>query len=410
MEKDKQIFSLIVTNAVYAFLKENYPDYDVKEEQDIENIKKLTNHLAEIETYAHIADQKHIIESEYQKLKQYMVDSKFREEKLLESIKEKSQDLSREEKDTILNSVIYVMHMDNRISKTEKNTILQIAKFLDFDSSYEGIIKNYKNSEFKEPMSIFLLIFIGLLSLAVISGGIYWKYTTKSGNDIEVFKTNEMTFAEVYFNRFIIYQNKFSSTTNHFRKQAVYYISGKADISFNPKNLTYNDITKILTFTHSQSTIYKVEMDFNQLLEIDKINPKPISKDEAQKIGAVVGIAGAVAGANIGAKGGSLLAMVLPPHIKPFSNLIGGGLGGIVGGSGAYLVTSKALKDLSLSKSISESEKVQVLHAGKELIKAQMCIDKDLVELYKENFEKFIRLQYKKKGKEIKSISYKVVK
>ncbi len=407
MEKDKYIFNLIVTNAVYAFLKEKYPDYNIEEKSDSKNIKKFTSYLSEIESYAHIPDKKLIIEAEYQTIKQYMIKSEFREEKLLESVKEKSQNLTIEEKEDILNSVIYVMHMDNKISKTEKPITLQVAKFLGIDKSYEDIIGEYKKSGFKEPMSTLLIISISVLLLGLIVGGIFWKYKQQDENNIKIFKTNKTIFNEVYFNKFVIYKNKFNIEDEHFKKQAVFHISGSAEISFNPEKVEYNSINKSVTLIYPKNKFFDIDVHFSQALEVDKIAPEPIAAEKAKKIAAIVGIAGAYGGAKIGSKGGDLLALVLPPNIKLFAKPIIGGVGGIAGGAGAYYVTSKALTNLPLSKAITAKEKVKVIATGEELIKAQLVISEELIKLYKENFEQYIKLQYKRYGKDINSINYK---
>ena len=404
MEKDKHIFSLIVTNAVYAFLKEKYPDYHIIDEDDDKNIKELTSHLSEIESYAHIPDKKLIIKAEYQKIKQYMITSEFREEKLLSSIKENSQDLSIEEKEAVLNSVIYVMHMDKKISKTEKPIILQVAKFLGLDISYKKAIKNYKNFEFKESSFPVKTFIFGLLFLAGIAGGLYWKYLQES-NVNTYFEKNELTFSEVYFNKFIIYQNKFG-TSEHFIKQAIYHLSGTAEISIDVDNFKFEPVTKTLIVSYQEPSLFNVNINLKNTLEVDRINPKPISKEEAKNLAVVVGFAGAYGGGKAGSSLVKLLGSILPPKYEFIANITGAGLGGIAGGVTGYFISNKLLKGLSLSNEITEKEKSEVINSAKELIKAQMSINPELLKNYKKNFEQFIKLQFKRHGENIKHIKY----
>jgi len=409
MERDKQIFSLIVKNAVYAFLKEKYPNYQVIGDDDVKNIDILTERLSEIEDFAYIPDKHRMVEAEYQQIKEFMINSEFREEKLLESTSIQSQSLTSDEKKKVLNSVIYVMHMDNKISKTEKPIILQVAKFLDMHTDYETIVRDYKNSEFKEPMSTLLLVFIGLLFLSSIVVGLFWKIKQQNSS-MNVFKNNELTFNEVYFNKYLIYENKYDVDNDHFKKQAIYYLSGKVDVSVDTDNLSYNQMTKTVTLSVPKPPLFQLEMNFKPILEVDRLDPKPINEEEANNVAAVVGIAGAYSGAKVGAKGGDMLSLVLPPNLKLFSQPIAAGAGAVLGGTGAYFVTSNLLEGMQLSKIITQREKSEVLQTGKELIKAQMSIDEELVNMYKNNFKQYITLQYGKYGKEVKDVLFKAGK
>ncbi len=153
MEKEKKIFSVISTLAAYVFLREKYPDYEIDKEVCETDIDELKDRVLGVEKYAHIPDRNFILVSKYNKLKDLMCSKEFKEEILLDSLNKKAEYLTLDEKRDIINSVIYVMNSDHSISKNEKFTIIQISKFLKYDFDVDSIMKEYKNSEFKESVS-----------------------------------------------------------------------------------------------------------------------------------------------------------------------------------------------------------------------------------------------------------------
>lgn len=233
--------------------------------------------------------------------------------------------------------------------------------------------------------------------LLSITGGLFWKINTLA--QIKVFKTNKYQFDEIYFNRYIIYKNQFefkqNVMTNHFKKYAIYYISGTARISFNPNNINYNSSTKTITINQSY---FDIDLNIEKELEIDKVNAKAISDNEAQKTGMVVGLAGAYTAGKAGYK----LSSLLPPHITAGVT----GASTILGGAVGYFATSNALTGAKISKDISETDRKESLKVGKELILAQLKIDYELVSMYKEHFEAFIIAKYKTYNMEVNQIEY----
>jgi len=230
-------------------------------------------------------------------------------------------------------------------------------------------------------------------------------YVSDQKPKINLFQTDKYEFYELTFNRYIFYKKKFLSpktddVTRHFRKYAVYYISGKAVVSFNPKLLQLNSEKDTVSIPESA---FKVEINVppSKELEIDKANPKPITESEANEMAAVVGLA---AGVSV-AKGSWSLTKFLPPNVQPYAAAISGGLGA-VGGGAAYLVTSNVLDGLKLSSDISETERDEVLKTGKHLIKAQVTADEAIRALYKEQFETFIKAKYQAVGINVSNIQY----
>lgn len=407
MDKEQKIFSLIVKNSVFAYLKEKYPDYQF-EDKDDEDISKIIELLKQLEKYAHIPDKKNIIKEDYNITKTYMDDGIFKEKEFLEFLKNESKDLADEEKSYILNAVIFVMNEDKNISDTEKEIILQISRFLDIDHNYKDILKNYNKSEFyKEPTPVGLII-SGILLLILIGAGVFYKIAIPQ--QIKIFKTNDYQFDEVTFNRYIIYKNQFeiqsttqSAVSEKFKKYAVYFISGTASIGFNPDNLYYTPLTKTITLTQ-ESFIVTPHISPSNKKEIDKVNPKKITEGEAKTMGTVIGLAGAYAGAKTGASLGSGLTSFLPKNIGMFATTITGSVGGILAGGTGYFVTKKALTGLQVSKDISETEKKNTLRIGADLIKAQLLTDKQLISMYEEHFKTFIKAKFQSLNLEVTDI------
>jgi len=411
MEKDNKIFSLIVKNTIFAILKEKYPDYHIDDTKDNENIIQITNLLRNLEKYSHIPDKQEIVKKEFYEIKSFIKEDIFREQDFLNRLKIDTENLTLEEKEYILNSVIFTVNEDKKISDVEKEIILQISRFLEIQSDYKTILKHYNKSELKESsISVMSIVLIGLSFLLLTGGGLFWKYQQTQNREVKVFNNKRLVFNELYFNKFIIYQNKFNIENEHFKKQVVFYLNGKAEISFKPQNLSFNPVSKMVTYTYSQYEMFQTEISDNKFLEVDRIKPKPISEEEAKKLAVGVGITGAVLGAKVGNAGGSLLSKVIPPPYGKLATMAGTGAGGIFGGVGSYYLSFNALNGLKLSKDITEKEMIKVKEAGVELIRSQILLNEELQDLYKKNFEDYIKLQYSQHGKEVKNIEYKVVK
>jgi len=409
MEKKINTFKVVTSGIVYAFLKEKYKDDNINPKDKEKNIIQIYNQLIKIESFGAIPDKKKIIEEKYDEIKSLILNKELSETKLLEYMHNASKDLSGDDREKILDSIIYIILIDKKISDIEKNIILQMIEFLNLKLSYKEALQRYNNSEFKKPPSVIIVVVLGVLLLSLVIGALFWQY--KKESNIKVFNSNnEIVFNEVYFNKYVIYKNKFSNLSNkYFLKQAIFYLSGKADISFNPKNLTYDRVAKQITYTYPKDIMFQSKVIFNPVLLVDKIDPKPLTANDAKKISAVIGIAGGIAGGVIGAKLGSALGKFLPPQYK-FAGLIsaavGGIAGGVTGGLVSYHFAFKALNGLHFSE-LTEKEENSVKEISKDIIKAQIALDKNLQSIYKRNFEKFIKLQYGKYGLNIKSIVYK---
>ena len=405
MQKEIKKFSLIVKGSIYAYLKEKYTNYEIKEEDKDRNISQIVKHFNKLEIFAYVPDKDIIVREMYSKIVKYMLNKEFREIKLLEDIEENTRELSREDKVDILNGIIYFMELDNKISSDEKSIVLQIAKFLDIENSYRDIIKSYKNSKYKKDKFPFLTLIIGLIIVSLLAGGMYWKYIQMKDTK-NYFNKSQLVFSEVYFNKFVIYQNRVDMQSKYFKKSAVYYISGKADIGIDIDGLNYEPITKTLTIINN-SSIFSVEISLKNTIEVDKIDPKPISSEEASKMASYVGFAGAIAGAKIGSKATSMISQFLPTNLRFISTAIGATAGGVIGGGAGYYVTNKLLDNLSLSKKITEKEKTEVIRTARNLIKAKLLAEAELQIVYKQKFEHLIKREFLKHNKIVNKIVYK---
>jgi hypothetical protein len=412
MSVSKEIlkFKILSKNAIYAFLKEKYQDNTIKDEDDTNNLNKIIDILSNIEEFAHVPDKELIIKQEYQKIKNLLNNNEFREAKLLEYVQENSKELNQNEKLDIVYSIIHIMHLDNKISQKEKNIILQITKFLDIkDITYEEIIKSYYHKFKNKKASTLKILLIGIMLLVLASGGAYWLYlqNLNKQNSIKIFQQEEIAFSEVYFNRFVIYQNKFfNSNSKYFKKQAIYYINGKAEISFEPKRLNYDPLKQVLTYTYPKG-FFNITLNTNKTLEVDKIDPKPISAQEAEKIAIGVGLAGAYFGGKAGYNNADKLTKILPESISKYIKIGSTALGGAIAGATSYFITFNALKDLQLSSKITEKEKVAVINNAKKLIKAQIILDERLQKKYKDMFKSYLKYQYSKANININKIIFK---
>jgi hypothetical protein len=238
-----------------------------------------------------------------------------------------------------------------------------------------------------------ITIIIGLLILAVIAGGLFWQL--KKQSNANIFETDKYQFDQIHFNRYVMYKNSFEVFSGKFHKYFIAYISGVANVSFNPQKLQYNSKTKTLTLSENN---FDIESNFLTIKDIDTVNPDKISTSEARKIGAIVGLASGYAGI----KAGNSLANFLPKKIQ----LAVSSTTALVAGGAGYFVTSELLDGLQLSSDITETEKTTTKNIAKSLIDAQLKADEELQKIYKKHFEQFIKAKYKTHNIDIKHIKY----
>jgi len=402
--KEIRIFQTISLLSTYIYIKEKHQSnlIDIENKNELLEIKKL---ITRLEKYSHIADKEKIIEENYKNILGRIKNGSLSEASLIEDVKSATADLDEGEKTYILNSVIYIAYKDNMLSDTEWGQIKQVSNTLGFTNTKKNIEKNYNNSEFNKSISNSILLSIYLLIITLVIGFAYWYYSSNK-QDINIFKNEKIVFSEVSYNRYVVYKNKYSVDssfgTDYFLKQEVFYLSGSAEISIDPNYLNYNANTHTLTITYPKHQLFKVSINFNKTKSVDSISPKEISKEDARKVGAIVGIAGAVTGAIVANK----MSSIVPP---PYSIAVSG-IGAAIGTFTGYAVTTSALNGLKLSKDITEREKQLVVKTAKQLILVSLKFDKKLHKMYLKSFEKYITLKYGTIGVVVENIVYKELK
>lgn len=145
-KKEKKIFTIIVKNSIFAFIKEKYTNCIVEDKDTNKNINAISLLLVKLEKYAHIPDKKSIIKSEYNSILSLMIDGCIQEDNFLKLLKSDTEDLTVDEKSYILNAVIYVINEDKKISDNEKEVILQISRFLNINDSYDKLLSDFNTS------------------------------------------------------------------------------------------------------------------------------------------------------------------------------------------------------------------------------------------------------------------------
>jgi len=332
------------------------------------------------------------------------------EESFFAIIREETKNFKKTEKIYILNSIIYVAYIDKKISDKEKESILQVASLLQFDTNYKKILAEYNKSEFGKSLSKFYITAVIVIFAAIVSvSGIFIiRNQMDMSNKINNYEKKYVVFSEVFFNRYVIYKNVFAIGDGYFEKQAVFYLAGSAEIAFNPKysSLTYNPTNHIVTCSYHRNFPFDLIQNFTSEVLVDEIKPKNISEEDAKNLGFVVGIVSGIGGAYLGGKASALISPFLPANLRPLSSLAGGVLGGVSGSAIGYFVTSNILEGVKITSDIAQKEKEAVVYAGKKLLLATLKADKNMISIYKEQFVKYIKRKYAKNGIEVAKVEF----
>lgn len=397
--KEKR-FYLISLIATYGYLREKYNKVEdgVSKhlDEDIDNIVSL---IQPLEKFVVIPDKADFVRQAISEIDSFCRDNTCGTETLfIQKIKTYSEPLNKVEKEEIINILIYVTDEDKNISDIEKEVILQVANSFGIEDNYDTLLKKYKKIFLKKPFSM-QQILIPLLSMFVVVSGFLYFMSKKVSSNVQIFKDKKVVFNEISFNRFVIYKNKYADDSKHFGKQAVFYIGGKAEVSFDPDNIEYNSLTKTVTYFYPADAPYGVEMCKVTSQLVDEIKPQPISAEDAAKIATGIGIAGGI----LGAKAGSALGSLYP---SPLSKIGGGVVGGAVGSIGAGLVSFKALNGLKVSSDISLKEKDLVVLKSKELINTVLSFEDELTTAYKQSFKEYIVRKYAQYNLEVGNVEF----
>lgn len=191
-----QIFKSITMLSSYIYVKEKY-ERDLSSEQNTEDLESIQKLMLKLDKYSHVADREDTIEDSYADILSRAENGKISEGSLATTIKELIVEADYEEKNYILNSVIFVANEDGNLSDIEMGLIKQVAIMLGLNKDTAKFIENYKNSEFKTTVTISNEVAIDtkknksskigfnldvakfILLLVVIAGGIYLYISTK---------------------------------------------------------------------------------------------------------------------------------------------------------------------------------------------------------------------------------------
>lgn len=408
MQDNKSEFYLISLLSTYLLIKDKYPEIsEIDGDKEDVIVKLLTEKLSELSKHAFLPNKSKIISDSYQNVITLIEDGQIDEEKFFDFVKGEVASSSYDEKVYMLNCVIYLAHHNEKISKSERESILQAAHFLGLDSDYKVIMRNYQKSEFVEkiPLAYKLIAFsVGIVLMLLAT----YFLTQQAKNNIRIFDQKSVVFNEVNFNRLVIYKNKFNVTNEYSLKQALFHIHGSAEVSFDPRMIKYDNFSKQLTLSYKGENPFDLDIDASYNL-IDLIDPEPIGSAEAAKISAVVGVAGAVAGGIVGNKLGNMIGTVLPSSASFMSSVVGTVSGATIGGAGAAYMTFSTLDGMQINHQLGQRETTEVIANSLKLIEALLLADPDLEVMYKSNFEIYIKDVYLTRGLEVNSIEYKRV-
>lgn len=398
-------FEVICLLSVYVYLKEKYSDLNLAQENRKKDANVIAELLKKIEKFAHIPNKTNKILEAHDYVIGFIDDKgDFDEESFLNSIKDKTSDLSQDDRNYLLNVVIYVAHTDKKISDNEKEAIIQVAYFLNLDTDFKKIMSTYESSEFAKSKAKFFVFSLIAAAVIIISVSAYF-ILGNTKDKVVTFNQKSVVFSEINFNRFVVYKNFFPVENDHLQKQAVFYLNGSAEVAFNSDNLVHNKSKNQIILKYD-NVPFELKPLFKPTILVDEIYPKEITKGEARKVGAFVGVAGTIGGSILGAKAGGLLKSVLPPPYNVAAPIAGGALGGITGGAAGYFLTVNALDGMKLVGDITPKEKREVIDASKALITATLQVDDAMLKLYKKNFKNYIKAKYAQFGYNINDIKY----
>lgn len=391
-------FYLVALLSTYVYLKEHCQKIEnCSDEKRDTNIDAVFELLQPLENYVHIPDKVDFLKKAYDEIVQiWKENTEGKEKEFFSRVAAYAKPLKQYEKREILNIMIYVVYEDNKISPLEKEFLLQLASVFGFQDNYKQLISKYEKSPFKKPFSVIKMATIAAVLIAGLIAGLYLYSKQYQNGQIHIFKDRKVMFNKLSFNRFIIYKNKFNIENSHFAKQAVFDISGTAEVGFDPKNIQYDTESKTVTYYLPEDRPFIVEVSSKSKL-IDEANPVPLTETEAMNMSAGLALAGGFAGAKAG---NSLSSFYPNPLVKLGATLTAGTAAGAMTG----FLSFKALDGLQVSKNISKKEKTFVVQKSKDIIKFILTYNENLIKIYIQNFEKYIKQKFAARGLVVKDV------
>lgn len=407
MTENKKIFFSISLLSLYIYFKDKYKNYNTDSVNLDEDFQIITKKLSAIDKYQHLTNKHEIVKKAYSEFLNCNKETIIDEDKMFDIVSVNIEGLDEKDRKYVLNSVIFIANRDKKISEEEKELIIQIAYLLNLKTDFKQIMQDFNKSEFSEPISTLKITMI-MVSILVLILGICLYFYKEQTNKVNIFKGDRLVFSEISFNRYVIYKNSYINDTEHFRKQAIFYFNGDAEIGINPKNIKYDLITKNVTILYKDNP-FIVNPSFDGVLLVDKINPEEITENEAKIIAGGVAIVAGYAGVKAGGVIGGIAGTVMP-KFKLIAPTVGTVAGGLAGTTGAYFLTKNILDGMKISSNISKEEEEKVKNSGRKLITEILNNDKKLIEFYMNDLKDYLKNKYASVGVEVNDIEYKEVK
>ena len=382
----------------FIYLKDKYTYKEIVNKgsmTDLE-IEDVAEEISSVEEFYHFPDKDESIRNSYNLIS---ADNKVTDKYILGVVRKESSSLSKSDKEIVLKYTIQCSFKDGIVTDKEYEFIKQLEHALNLEGYAEKFVISNKLKKNSTKLAIAAgIFFIGVISL----------YQIYQNSSVNVFTDDKFIFNQIDFNRYIVYGNVYKRGANeYFRKQAIIYIKGTANVSIKTPNLKHSKEIVEYRYTENPFDI-DIKGDPGDIFLVDELIPQPISESDAKKAAAVIGIVGGYAGAKAGASVGSIVK-TLPfgnMMIAKFSEIAGGVLGSIAGGGVAYTLTYNGLKGLKLSNRITQTEIDIVISDGLKAIKESLIENKEIEELSKMNLKNMLMMKYKNSGLNIKDVVF----
>lgn len=393
-------FEIYINCLTYLYLKA-----DKKlNEKDLEIKLKSNKFLSEY--YYSVLNKNRIIKNEIKRIfESCYQNNELDEELFFARIDDVTSKIDEADAELIYTQLINSAKELNIKIKNIKEPLLQIKNHLQLYKSYE-FYESQEYKIYKKAVSPLKQFMVALPLISIIFGAVYYfayLYENEPQEELNLFIDDKIVFNEINFNKMVVYKNKFDIENNFFLKQAVIYLYGDVEISFDPNNLNFNRKENRVTFFHPKDNLFNIAVTSKDLL-IDEITTEPITEEEANLFKPAIIMATSIGGGLIANRFYSIVGKIFPTSFV--SNLVTTGLGAAAGGYIGYELANN-LSGIKLSQNITEKEKRIVVNNSTDLIKALFYADPTLNILYKNKFEEYIRDSYGAHGFEIEAIEYK---
>lgn len=346
----------------YSFIKENHQEqFALKlKEQNNDDIAGIKNIIINVDSeldrkehiFLNVPDKDKKIKQSMSELQNLIQDNSFSENDFIEKIEKYLKYLNKDENKIVLKVVLNTMLIDNNISTIEREIIGQILTPLKVSKTVDQVVSEYKK---KEPK---LKVFIAIIFIVILLGSALSFIVIQPKDNINIFKEKQVIFNELYFNRYVVHgnikENKVNNEQSAHKRQVVYYISGKVEVSFNPRNIKQSQLqpNTLVVIKHDKFITFKTHIIVKEanILKVDDIKPLDFTFSK-----------------------------------KGIDN---------------------AWKSLTKAENISQKERDDVIYKSITNIEKEFNENEVLADEYKGNFEQYIQLRYALAGIDIIRFEY----